>query len=110
MEELVLSATLILAVVLTVKAARASQRRGAPGGVAQLGVGLLCGTCGAIVAAVPYADVVPDAWEVPLLVAFTLALVGIVVVAVARWIRARNAVTGRHSRPRREAVEAVGRG
>lgn len=110
MEELVLFVTLVLAVVVTVWAARASQRRGAPGGMAQLGVGLLCGTCGAIIAAVPYADVVPDPWETPLLVGFSAVLTAIVLVALVRRLRSHREVAGRHVRPRHEPVEVARRG
>ena len=71
---------------------RSTQRLGKPGPTRQIVFGLCCGLLGALVAAVPYADVVPDAAEVPALVA--VPVIGLALLGVL-WSHRR----ARHVRP-----------
>ena len=90
MEELVLFLAMVLAAWATLGAARRSRVKGAPGTASQLGVGLACGTIGALAASIPHADVVPDGLEPVLGAALFVALIVSVVVVVVRRSLARQ--------------------
>ena len=94
MEELVLFLAMVLAAWATLGAARRSRVKGAPGTASQLGVGLACGTIGALAASIPHADVVPDGLE-PVL-GFALFAV-LIVAAVVLFVR-RSLARQRHLR------------
>jgi hypothetical protein len=104
---LAIAATIALAVVHLV---RDAHRSGTPSVGRQLVFGLCCGLLGAVAAAVPYADVVPDDLERPLLV----VSVAVAVAVAAAWSmllwrsrpRARH-VRRRWSRRRRATVRRL---
>ena len=75
-ETVVLVLMAVLVGMGVVRLVRLTQAEGAPGPRRQVAFGLGCGALGAVVAAVPYADVVPDVLEVPLLVVVPLAIAG----------------------------------
>ena len=78
-----------------------TEQRGAPGIGQQTAFGLCCGLLGAMVAAVPYADVVPDGWERTLLVGIGAALAAIACSGIVKRVRRR--------RQRLAAVPVTGR-
>ncbi len=90
MEELVLFLAMVLAAWATLGAARRSRVKGAPGTASQIGVGLACGTIGALAASIPHADVVPDGLEPILTVALFAVLTATVAVTVIRRSMARQ--------------------
>lgn len=99
------AAVLFMALVLIVSGATGTalraHREGAPGRLAQLFLGLACGAVGAIVAVTPYADVVPDRFEVALLIGLGCLLVLLLGVAVLRRVTASRRRARRRARRRR---------
>ncbi len=106
MEEVVLALAIVLAIWGTVAASRRSRRTGPPGVGSQIVAGVACGIAGALFAAVPHADVIPDGAEPVLIVGLGTLVLGLAAVSLARWsIRRRNA---RAARPGRHAHKQSG--
>lgn len=76
-----------------------TQHRGAPSLAHQGAFGLCCGLLGAVVAAVPYADVVPDAWEGALLAGIVVAILALVAAEAVRRLRRLRRRRARAPRP-----------
>ncbi len=86
-ETVVLGAFAVALALAALHLARQARRCGSPGIGRQLVFGLCCGLLGAVAAAVPYADVVPDRLEPTLL--------GVVAVAAVVW---STVLLGKHRR------------
>ena len=84
-ETVVLAFMAVLIGLAVVRLVTITKHQGAPGLLSQVAFGLCCGTLGAVAAAAPYADVIPDRFEVPLLIGAPLAL--IVALAAQWWAR-----------------------
>ena len=90
MEEVVLILGIVLAAWATFAVARRSRQAGTLGPGLQVGVGVACGTMGALAALVPHADVLPDRFEPILGTGLLVVLVVLALAAVFRWSTARS--------------------
>lgn len=86
-ETAVLALAAVLLGIAVHRMVHLTQQRGAPSLGHQGVFGLCCGLLGAVVAAVPYTDVVPDSWERPLLAGLVAALAAAACTGTVRRVR-----------------------
>jgi len=88
----------IILVMAAVIVSRLHRHGAASTATTQLAIGLLCGAVAALLAAVPYADAVPDGAEVGVGVVAGITTIPVGVFGLMRWREHRRVQTRREAR------------